>query len=123
MFADIHRYLMQRHSDIERLKASHTRKNQQRKEALDECRRIQEHDAAERVAQITKFSEEMQRHTNRKVEGLQRELMEHEVAFKRGDDAIQFQIDRMVKEMDQMQDGLLSVADAMDVMGSVSAPN
>lgn len=122
MFSDIHRYITQRHADIEWLKNLHIRKDKQNQEAIAECNRSLEHDSAERVSHITRLSEEMQRHTVRKVDALQKELTEHQVAAKRGDAAMQCQIDRMVRELDSMHSGLNVVADAVDKMVTNCVP-
>eukprot|EP00747_Dinoflagellata_sp_TGD_P164761 gnl/TRDRNA2_/TRDRNA2_185130_c0_seq1.p1 gnl/TRDRNA2_/TRDRNA2_185130_c0~~gnl/TRDRNA2_/TRDRNA2_185130_c0_seq1.p1 ORF type:complete len:159 (-),score=42.76 gnl/TRDRNA2_/TRDRNA2_185130_c0_seq1:187-663(-) len=74
MFSEIHRYLAQRHQDIESLRAIHARKDRLRRDSIVECQRAQEHDSAERIAQIARFSEEMQKYTNRKMEGLYMEV-------------------------------------------------
>mmetsp|Transcript_881 Transcript_881/g.2490 ORF Transcript_881/g.2490 Transcript_881/m.2490 type:complete len:150 (-) Transcript_881:212-661(-) len=116
MFSDIHRYLMQRHADLEWLRAQHVRKDKQRRDAIDECKRSLEHDTQERTSQIARFSEEMQKHTNRKIDSLQKDNYEHEVASKKGDNEMQYQIDRMVRELDSMHYGLSAVADAMETL-------
>lgn len=122
MFSDIHRYLMQRHADIEWLRSQHLRKDKQRKDAINECQRSLEHDTAERIAQIAKFSEEMQRHTNRKVEVLQKAIAEQEVVYKKCDCTLQSQIDRVVRELDSMHYGFCGVTEAMECLTGATAP-
>merc|ERR1712039_643670 len=110
---DVHRYLVQRHDGIEWLRGLHARKNSQRSDAIKECVRVLEHDAAERINQIGRFTDEMKRHTNRKVDQLSKELADCEVIKGRAAEAgaadkrvLQFQIDRMAKELDNLRGGL-----------------
>eukprot|EP00927_Polykrikos_kofoidii_P041640 TRINITY_DN35499_c0_g1_i1.p1 TRINITY_DN35499_c0_g1~~TRINITY_DN35499_c0_g1_i1.p1 ORF type:complete len:181 (-),score=39.15 TRINITY_DN35499_c0_g1_i1:337-819(-) len=126
MFTDVHRFLMQRHADIEWLREQHGRKNTMRQQAIAECFQSLEHDSAERAAHISRFGEEMQRLTMRKAETLSKEIAEFEV--RRGDKATaeavmdrrksQFQIDRLTHELESIRSGLLHVADAMELMGA-----
>jgi len=130
MFSDVHRYLNQRHSDIQWLRALHARKDAQRKEAIAECERQLEHDKAERSVQMKKFSEEMQSHVTRKMSTLHHELEDADMMMMNKENPmnahdrrkLQFQIDRMSKELSAMRAGLILVADAMDVMCSDSYP-
>mmetsp|Transcript_74729 Transcript_74729/g.148044 ORF Transcript_74729/g.148044 Transcript_74729/m.148044 type:complete len:174 (-) Transcript_74729:58-579(-) len=130
MFSDVHRYLNQRHSDIQWLRSMHARKDVQRKEAIAECQRQLEHDKSERSAQMKKFSEEMQTHVNRKMSTLHHELEDADMMMMNKENPmnahdrrkLQFQIDRMSKELAAMRAGLNLVADAMDVMCTDSYP-
>merc|ERR1712217_141323 len=131
MFADIHRFLQQRHQDIEWLKGLHRHKDSLRKEGVHEAIRALEHDTSERISQIDKFSEDLQKFTNRKVEALQKELMDHETRMKNKESQVsaadkkkmQFQIDRISANIDSMWGGLCTVADAMDVMHGNCPPD
>merc|ERR1719399_749199 len=116
MFTDVHRFLQQRASDIETLKNRQVRNNKNRQEALVECRKTIELDGAERKAQFSRFTDEMQRYTVRKIEALHNELAEHEASQKRGDTAQQIQIDRMSRDVDAIHSGLCNIADCMDQM-------
>mmetsp|Transcript_100282 Transcript_100282/g.284050 ORF Transcript_100282/g.284050 Transcript_100282/m.284050 type:complete len:164 (+) Transcript_100282:164-655(+) len=123
MFSDIHRYLVQRHAEVESLKALHERKNQLRKDAIVECGTALEQDAAERIAQVGRFSHDMEKHTNRKVAFLQKELKEQQSMLRCGDPRnamdrhkLQFKIGKLEEEIRAMRSGLCSVSDAFGSM-------
>lgn len=122
MFGDIHRFLMQKHSDIEYLKEVHIRKDKLCKEAIADCERKMSDDTSERTSQITKFSENMKTLTNRKAVTLHKDMMDQDIQIRRGDNVLQFQIDRLVRELDSFHDGLCIVADAMEDMAIQCAP-
>mmetsp|Transcript_7501 Transcript_7501/g.17783 ORF Transcript_7501/g.17783 Transcript_7501/m.17783 type:complete len:139 (+) Transcript_7501:3-419(+) len=122
MFTDIHRYLMQRHNDIQWLRDTHARKDKQRKDSIAECARQLEHDRVERAEQIRRFSDEMQRHTHRKMGILQVELEETDMMTSNKDTPattherkrLQFQIDRLSKELSMVRTGLCDITDSME---------
>merc|ERR1719384_1539261 len=123
MFAGIHRFLVQRHADIEWMRSQHTRKVKLRQESIPECVRMLEHDTHERRENVEKFGEEMRRHTNRKMDVLQRDLVEAEENEMKahhsshGDrQKMQFQIETLGRDVDMLRHGLCLVADAMDAL-------
>lgn len=126
MFSGMHRFLLQRHSDIEWLRGLHVRKDKIRKESISECLRLLEHDSAERKDHVEKFGEEMRRHTNRKMDVLQRDLIEAEENEMKASHSshgdrrkMQFQIDALARDIDTLRHGLCFVADAMSTVAPI----
>mmetsp|Transcript_36266 Transcript_36266/g.104307 ORF Transcript_36266/g.104307 Transcript_36266/m.104307 type:complete len:164 (-) Transcript_36266:68-559(-) len=124
MFSDVHRFLLQRHADIEFLRVMQARKSKLREESLAEVMRMLDHDTVERVAQIQKFTDEMERHTQRKMQVMQKQILEVEEAAQLAagkanpEDRrkMQFKLDRLGYEVDTVRSGLVMVADAMEMM-------
>mmetsp|Transcript_59910 Transcript_59910/g.106562 ORF Transcript_59910/g.106562 Transcript_59910/m.106562 type:complete len:184 (-) Transcript_59910:17-568(-) len=123
-FTEYHRYMTSRQQDLQWMRDLHTRKSRLRKEEVQLCTRSLDQDKEERIAQILRLSDDMRRITDRKTDTLQSELVEREVRARNSASTmsqldkkkVQFQLDRLSKEMDAMWGSFCMVADAMQKM-------
>eukprot|EP00930_Biecheleria_cincta_P011683 TRINITY_DN114710_c0_g1_i1.p1 TRINITY_DN114710_c0_g1~~TRINITY_DN114710_c0_g1_i1.p1 ORF type:complete len:175 (+),score=47.68 TRINITY_DN114710_c0_g1_i1:83-607(+) len=123
-FFEFHRFMNQRHEEIQWLKEFHTRKIRQRRAAVEECLNTQEHDTNERKLQIIKLTNDCKLLTNRKMEMLQEDLAEQELMRRQmaigmssqEKKKMVFQLEQLSKELDALWGGFCIVAEGMQNM-------
>mmetsp|Transcript_20156 Transcript_20156/g.55793 ORF Transcript_20156/g.55793 Transcript_20156/m.55793 type:complete len:195 (-) Transcript_20156:63-647(-) len=123
-FHDVHRFILQRHADLEMLRSLHSRKIETHAANIAECRRGLEHDAVERTSQIDRLGEDVQQYTTKKFDELRREVADYHARQRiRGHFEAQvdktkerFQIARLAQELHSIRSGLLGVAGTMEHM-------
>mmetsp|Transcript_47425 Transcript_47425/g.133408 ORF Transcript_47425/g.133408 Transcript_47425/m.133408 type:complete len:139 (-) Transcript_47425:298-714(-) len=128
MFSEVHRFLLQRHADIERMRAVHGRKTKLREETLAEVMRMLDHDTMERISQIQKFTDEVEGTTSRKIDMMQKQiaeiqetaLLEAGAASPEAKRKMQFKLDRLGSEVEVVRSGLVMIADLAQIMAGDS---